>query len=183
MRPRPDLRQERWRRFAREAFSERGTVAIEFALIAPIFLTLLIATVETALIFFAQQTLQTAATQSARQIMTGQAQAAQTTAAQFKQSVCSQLTNLFDCANLVVTVQNYTSFSALNAATPLKNAALTGGLNSLPASFDPGVGGDIEVVQLFYPWPVVSAPIDLGLANVNGTHLLIGTAAFRNEPF
>ena len=34
--------------------------------------------------------------QSARQIITSQAQAAQTTAAQFKQSVCSQLTNLFD---------------------------------------------------------------------------------------
>lgn len=171
------------RRIVARAQGDAGSVAVEFALIAPIFLTLLIATVETALVFFAQQTLQTAATQSARQIMTGAAQAAQMTPAQFKQTVCSKLTNLFDCANLVVTVQNYTSFSALTAAPSLRSAAIGGGLSSLPASFDPGVGGDIEVVQLFYPWPVISAPIDIGLANMNGTHLLVGTAAFRNEPF
>ncbi len=66
----------RVRRFAR---AEDGATAVEFALVATPFVALLIAILETALVFFAQQVLQTAATQSARLIMTGQAQTANMT--------------------------------------------------------------------------------------------------------
>src|SRR5471032_2864150 len=74
------------RRFVRR---ENGATAVEFALVATPFIALLIAILETALVFFAQQVLQTATTQTSRLIMTGQAQTQNLTAAQFQQAVCN----------------------------------------------------------------------------------------------
>lgn len=53
-----------------------GASAVEFALIAPIFLVLLFAIIETALMFFASQVLETMTQDAARMILTGQAQTA-----------------------------------------------------------------------------------------------------------
>ncbi len=60
------------RRFAR---NKQGTTAVEFGLVAAPFLALLFAIIETAVVFFAGQTLETAVADTARLIMTGQAQA------------------------------------------------------------------------------------------------------------
>jgi Flp pilus assembly protein TadG len=56
------------RRFVRQ---QDGSVAVEFSLVAIPFLGLTFAILETALVFFAGQTLETAVTDSARLIMTG----------------------------------------------------------------------------------------------------------------
>ena len=75
-----------------------GSTVVEFALVAPMFFALLFAIIETALMFFASQVLETAVQDSARLIMTGQAQTASYTQAQFKTAVCSRITTMFDCA-------------------------------------------------------------------------------------
>jgi Flp pilus assembly protein TadG len=59
------------RRFVRQ---QDGSAAVEFGMVAVTFLGLTFAILETALVFFAGQTLETAVTDSARLIMTGQAQ-------------------------------------------------------------------------------------------------------------
>ena len=59
------------RRFRRNG---DGSAVVEFALVAPMFLALLFAIIETALMFFASQVLETVTQDSARVIMTGQAQ-------------------------------------------------------------------------------------------------------------
>jgi Pilus formation protein N terminal region/TadE-like protein len=64
-----------------------GAVAIEFAMVAAPFLALMFAIMETALVFFAGQALETAAADSARMIMTGQAQTQQFSNADFKNAV------------------------------------------------------------------------------------------------
>src|SRR3954449_11365980 len=79
--------------------SRRGSAVVEFALVAPMFFALLFAIIETALMFFASQVLETATQDSARQIMTGQAQNAAMTQAQFKTLVCSKIYAMFDCVN------------------------------------------------------------------------------------
>ena len=61
------------RRFARR---KDGSVAIEFGMVAAPFFALLFAIMETAIVFFAGQALETAVADSARLIMTGQAQSA-----------------------------------------------------------------------------------------------------------
>jgi Flp pilus assembly pilin Flp len=83
------------RRFARH---QDGAAAVEFALVAVPFLALLFAILETALVFFAGQTLEAAVTDAGRLIMTGQAQGF--SQADFKTQVCNRLAGgLFDCTN------------------------------------------------------------------------------------
>ena len=61
------------RRFRR---NRHGSAAVEFAMIAPMFIALLFAILESAMVFFASQVLETVTQDSARMIMTGQEQTA-----------------------------------------------------------------------------------------------------------
>src|SRR5262252_1290154 len=137
------------RRFARR---QDGSVAVEFGLILLPFLALMFAIMETALVFFADQTLETAVADSARLIMTGQAQTQNLTAATFKNAVCARIYGLFDCQNGVyVNVQTYSTFGSISYSPPLDGQ---GNLDSSNFVYQPGGPGDIVVVQLFYQWPI-----------------------------
>ena len=71
--------------------------------------------------FFAGQTLETAAAEAARLVMTGQAQTAGWSQDDSRQQVCTLLVGgLFDCSNGVyVDVKSYSTFSAVNNAPPV----------------------------------------------------------------
>src|ERR1700761_9204112 len=107
------------RRFHR---NRRGSAAVEFALVAPVFFALLFAIIEVALMFFASQVLETITQDSARMILTGQAQGASYQQSDFKTYVCNQIPALFSCANLVVNVQSFPSFSAVTFNNPFNGS-------------------------------------------------------------
>ncbi len=168
-------------RFAR---GEEGAAAVEFALIATPFLALLFAILETALVFFAGQTLEAAAADSGRYIMTGQAQVAgYTSAASFKTNVlCPALSgnSLINCNDVQVDVETYTDFSAIDTAPPIKD----GKLDTSNMSYNSGSAGSIVVVRLYYKWPIYVSLLNNSLANIGGGYrLLVATSVFRNEPF
>ena len=163
-------------RFAREG---EGVTAVEFALVAPAFIALLYAIFQTALVFYAQQVLQTATLQAARQIMTGQAQSSNMSQTQFEQLVCKNAAGLFNCSGLYAAVQTFTSFPNVTIYNPIT----AGKFNGANMPYSPGVPGDVEVVQVFYQWPVYPGPLNFSLANAGSTtDVLVATAAFRNEP-
>jgi Flp pilus assembly protein TadG len=178
-------------RIARFARAKGGAAAVEFAIVALPFLALLFAILETALVFFATQSLEASAANSARLIMTGQAQTGVSpttgnvgyTATDFKNAVCAQLSGLFDCSQLYVSVQTYTSFGSANTGTPLDTSTgkMTVDVNNLP--FSDGAPGSIVVVQLYYQWPILVSLLNSSLADINGNRLLVATAVFRNEPY
>ncbi len=166
-------------RFARH---QDGAAAVEFALVALPFLALMFAILETALVFFAGQTLEAAAAQAGRLIMTGQAQNAGYTKDDFKTQVCNALAGgLFDCSNGVyVDVKTYNSFGAVNNASPIVN----GQFDSTKVGYSPGVQGSIVVVSLYYQWPIYVSLLGDNLSNLNGgSRLLVATSVFRNEPY
>jgi Flp pilus assembly protein TadG len=166
------------RRFHKQ---EDGAAAIEFGLVAAPFLALVFAIMETAGVFFAGQALETATADSARLIMTGQAQSQGFSQSQFKQAVCGKVYALFDCSGGVyVDVKKYTSFSSINLAKPIDaNGNLVNNFG-----YDPGGPGCIVVVRLLYQWPVYLSLMGLNLADMNGKkRLLVATSAFRNEPY
>ena len=98
------------RRFHR---NRRGVAAVEFALVAPLFFGLLFAIIEIAMMFFASQVLETVTQDSARTIMTGQAQDAKYTQQTFKDDVvCPKISVMFDCEDgIYVDVQSYPEFA------------------------------------------------------------------------
>jgi Flp pilus assembly protein TadG len=158
-----------------------GAAAVEFALVAAPFLALVFAILETAIVFFAGQTLETAAADSARLIMTGQAQNAGYDEARFKQAVCAKIYGLFDCnGGIQVDVRTYTSFASINTGKPI---SASGTLQN-NFVYQPGGPGDIVVVRLMYQWPVYVSLLGLNLADMaGGKRLLMSTVAFRNEPY
>jgi len=167
------------RRFAR---AQDATAAVEFALVAAPFLALVFAILETALVFFAGQSLEAAASDTARLIMTGQAQTAGYSQSDFKTAVCNYLSGgLFNCANGVyVDVETYSTFTAINTAPPIVN----GQLNTANMNYIPGGPGDIVVVRLYYQWPIYVSMFSDNLSNLTGNQrLLVATSVFRNEPY
>lgn len=166
------------RRFLRK---EDGAAAVEFALVATPFLALLFAIIETALVFLAGQALQTATTNAARLILTGQAQSGGYSATTFKTAVCNNIAPLFDCKNGVyVSVQTYSSFASTSTSAPTTN----GQLNTTSLPFSMGGPNDVVVVQLYYLWPIYVSLLDANLSNQSGNNrLLIATAVFQNEPY
>jgi len=158
-----------------------GAAAVEFAMVAAPFLALIFAILETAIVFFAGQTLETAAADSARLILTGQAQKQGLSQAQFKEEVCKRIYGLFDCTSgIQVDVRTYSSFSSINTAKPID---ANGNLTVTP-TYTPGGPGDIVVVRLLYQWPVYVSLLGLNLSDMaGGNRLIMATAAFRNEPY
>ena len=167
------------RRFRR---NRRGSAAVEFALVAPVFFALLFAIIETAIVFFAGQVLETVTQDSARMIMTGQAQNGGYSQSDFKTNVvCAKINVLFDCTNgISIDVQSYSAFSSVSISNPID-----AGKNFVPPNnYSPGGPGDIVMVRLFYQWPIIVTKFGYDLSNLNGSkRLLSATAAFQNEPF
>ncbi len=170
-------RGELWRL----ASCEDGGTAVEFSLVAVPFLGLLFAILETGLVFFAGQVLETAAADSARLIRTGQAQTQGFDQARFRQEVCNRTYGLVQCSGpLYVDVQKFGSFTSINLPNPIdQNGNLVNNF-----VYQPGTAGDIVVVRVLYEWPIFVAKLGYNLANMSGSkRLLVATAAFRNEPY
>jgi len=168
------------RRVVRFVAAKEGATAVEFALIAPVFIATLVAIFQVCVYVFVQQTLQNAAIQAGRLFLTGQAQSWSQTA--FKTYVCQNyLPAMFSCNSLVVLVQTYQSFAAANTSAP---ALYNNGQPITAWPYTPGTQGQIMVVQLVYPWSVVSGPLGFTISNLpNSAAEMMGVTAFRVEPY
>lgn len=171
---------------ARLRTDQRGGAAIEFAFIAAPLAALMIAILQTSLVFFAQQNLETCAEKSARRLLVGSSQQSGKTSAQFKNDVCATLpffmrTN--NCANLMVDVRTATSFSAASVSQPTLTYDSNGNITN-SWQYAPGGGGTINVLRVMYIWKVQKAPFDFDLSTMsNNRRLLFATAVFKTEPY
>ncbi len=185
-----------------------GGVMMEYAFVGPPFIALLLANFHTALVFLAQEGLQTAAESAARLVTTGQAQtyAGTTsqgasyngmTAADFRKAVCGQLTGIpkmlppfltCDTSRLFIDVSaqsagsvNSISNSALGAPTFSYDSS--GNVtNTFNTSF--GTTGQIVVLKLIYLWPTAKGPFGFNMTNQQGSNRqIIATAVFKNESY
>lgn len=175
------------RRFRR---NRRGSAAIEFALIAPLFFVMLFAIMETALIFFAAQVLETGTQDSARLMLTNQALNSNMTQEQFATDLCNRVKVLFTCdgttsSPLTVSVKSYApgvAIPAADLADPIvARAFVKNAVYQMPNS------GDTVLIRAFYSWPQFVTGLGYNISNLgsnssNYKRLLVATAAFRTEP-
>lgn len=171
------------RRFRR---NRRGASAVEFALVAPMFIALLFAIVETALMFFAGQVLEIGTQDTARLIFTNQAQASGMTASQFQQALCARVSALMTCANVYVDVKSIPWGTAIPAADLVDPIDGSGNfVNNF--TFQTANPGDMVIVRAFYQWPLFVTGLGYNIANIgrgtsSSSRLLSSIAAFRVEP-
>jgi Flp pilus assembly protein TadG len=170
-----------FRRFRR---NRRGSAAVEFALVAPAFFALLFAIIETALVFFAGQVLETGLQDTGRLIYTSQVQAAGMVQADFKQNLCDRVAIMFACANIYVDVRSYPAGTAITITDPIDSSGnfVNNFVYQLPAMNSDST----VVVRAFYQWPLVVTGLGYNIANINrgsssSKRLLASTNVFRSQ--
>jgi Flp pilus assembly protein TadG len=177
------------RRFRRD---RRGSAAVEFAFVAPLFFAMLFAIMETGLMFFAAQVLETGTQDSARLMLTNQAQNQKMSQSEFETNLCNRVKLMFNCGGssgspgITVVVKSYAAGASIPSADlvdPITGGVFTG----QPAYATPEPGSTV-LIRTFYQWPLFVTQLGYNLANLfgpNGTNrqrLLAATAVFRVEP-
>lgn len=173
-----------WRRlFKRFTKSQEGVTAIEFALVGGPFIYLLGVIFETGLMLFSEYIIENGVAQAARMIRTGQAQATNMSASDFKAQVCGRLASFLDCnSKLHIDVRRFTAFADVNIPSPTKDQELSDDVTK-DAQFQPGGPMQVVVVRAYYEWKLFMPGISM-LANLSGGRRLLSSgAAFRNEPY
>jgi Flp pilus assembly protein TadG len=161
----------------------RGATAIEFGMLALPFALLSFAILETTVSFTAQQVISNATDTLARQIRTGQLTIDNTTAAEFRDKICDEISLIVGtgCPQLEYDLQHYTKFSDVPKTIPL---GVDGDIDATGFKYDPGSDGTINNLRIFYRWPVMTNVMEPSMANLpNGKRLLFSTATWQNEPF
>src|SRR5882757_11225563 len=103
-------------RFRRD---QRGSAAVEFAMIATPFFALLFAIIETSIVFFAGQVLENGLQDSARLLYTHQAQDSGMTGQQFKDDLCARVAVLMSCSIIGIDVKFYAAGTAITITDPI----------------------------------------------------------------
>ena len=178
--------QHRLRRFRR---SQRGSAAVEFALVAPVFFALLFAIIETSMVFFASQVLENGVQEASRQLYTHQLQDSGLSLtdeeAQFKFNLCTNVQVLLSCP-LDVDVRFYPAGTPITITDPISGGNYDN--TNLVFQLPPKNSSATVVVRSFYQWPLFVTGLGYNIANLgrgssSSKRLLTATNAFHVEPY
>lgn len=181
------------RRFCRKSLfrDQSGASAVEFALVAPIFLAFMFSLFEIGWYYYVRSIVDSATLDAARLIETGQIQNLSGSAAQQEQAVftavCRILKSFGDCdERLTVDIRVFPDFAALALAneneTPTCADATQSQINNIP--FQPG--NDLQIVRMrvCFLYTPVNPIIGLSLREEGSTfRRLVSLAMFCNEPY
>ncbi len=186
-------KRSRWLRFAlrrrRFAGDRGGAAAVEFSMVAPIFLLMMFSTFEVGWFFFANSVVDASVAEAARLVKTGQIQQLAGTEQQkfdvIYDTICDVL-NTFGACNtrLTVEVQTYATFGDLAAdVTPPTCAdAPPSDVSAIP--FAPGGELQIVRVRVCFIYDTVNPAIGINVSEPGTSkRRLVSSMIFRNEPY
>jgi Flp pilus assembly protein TadG len=169
------------------AGDRRGAAAVEFAIIAPMFIALVLSILEAGYFFFVSSAVDQASARASRLIRTGQAQSASTpiSRAAFFDEICEVVRHFGDCSQkLTVDVTRFSDFDALAAdlAAPVCRDADDDAVDALP--YDIGAQREIVRVRVCFLYKPINPGLGLDLSEApDGSRKMISVSIFRNEPF
>jgi Flp pilus assembly protein TadG len=178
-------------RFLRD---RRGATAVEFALVAPIFLALLAAIIEMLLGFWASIILETALNDAARQLYTGTFQAGHTSGTskqmldafrseQLCQANGGARVTIFTCNDVKIDVKTASQFPDA-IPSPIDPSSSDGWASGFGTNYTSAKPGEIVVVQAAVKFPTffsILLPNQGSFAD--GSRLLQSAIAFKAEPY
>ena len=184
-----------WLRSRRKRFvaDEHGVTAVEFALVAPVFLYFLIGIFEIALMMFGIALVESATQDAARRLLTGQAQQSGNAQTSFRTELCNTLVVVYDCNDIMLDVRTYGSFSSVvipdvrvngNGDLVIDDGDADDSNDVLYVNeFTPGGAGEISVVKAIYTWDFSTPFIGRFLSDNGTSKNLSTTVVFRSEPY
>jgi Flp pilus assembly protein TadG len=164
---------------------EDGATAVEFGLVALPFFGLLFAILETALLFWTSQVLETAVANASRTIYTGQFQSANPgagteIATKFKTELCQNVIMFVTCNSPALHVD----VRAFKPGDVVPDPITGGNVNPAGFTYQATKSGEIVLIRVAIEYPVMVPTLNRLEANLgNGKRLVMATATFRNEPF
>jgi Flp pilus assembly protein TadG len=157
---------------------EDGATAVEFALIAPIFMFVVMAVVEYSIFFFKVSHLKHVLYETSRTLQTGEIQKSADPASAFSAEYCSHVV-VVRCADVYFDVRAYTSLGDVNPPEAVF------GSDGVPTNFvfQPGGSGEISVLRVSTPHrfttPLIAGVFGLG----DEPAIIVGRSVAQNEPF
>ncbi|HEY4191054.1 MAG TPA: TadE/TadG family type IV pilus assembly protein [Mesorhizobium sp.] len=191
--PESELREARRPGFLGRFLRDRsGSTAIEFVILAIPFSMLVFAILESCISFAGQEVLANAADDVARQVRTGQLRAATITKESIQQAICNKLAVMVgnSCNDRIfIDLRKYDTFQEAAAARfkIINNAIVLTKDNvkdPLGYTISPGPAMSINMLRVFYKWPVMTDFVSTWAAKLDGPNTLhFATVTWQNEPF
>lgn len=168
------------RRFTRD---RKGSVAIEFAVLALPFSLLVFAILESSISFAGQQLMMNITDDVARKFRTGQIKQG-IKKEELRDIICSELEIVVasGCPGLAIDLRTYDTFAAAAAA----RVQFTDDNDIDVRGFDvkPGPSMSINQLRVFYRWPVMTDFLRKTMSNLkDGKTLHFASVTWQNEPF
>lgn len=176
-------RRHLWSAFAAD---RRGAAAVEFAILAVPFLAILCVIVESAMMTFAQQTLDVSLGRATRALRTGAFQDAadgSDPADRLRRLMCGGAVVFFRCSALQFDLTRATSFSTVQVAIPYDNHNKTWA-SGFGTQFQCPQGDDVVALRAAVPVLRLFSFMDFTRQSMGANlQLLVATAIFRAEPY
>lgn len=164
------------RRFGKD---EEGVTSIEFAFLALPFFALMMAVIESSILFFSGQVLESAVDDVGRMIRTGQLDQ-NLTEAQLREEVCNASAVLFSCEDVHIDMQVVANYGDLGDMPEPVDGAVD------PDEFSFTAAGPRQIVMLTVAteWPIFTNYLQQYMSDLdNGNALLTAVAVFKTEPY
>ncbi len=178
------------------ARAQDGVTALEFAMIAPVFLLIVTGIIEFAMIMFTTTVMESATNSTSRMGKTGYNTAGLTRQQSIIASVANRTAGLLDASKITVTSKVYTDFASVGKPEPCISPTTppcpgVAGVNyndiNGNGTWDSDMGaaglgsqGDVVVYSVSYPWPIMS-PLMVPL--LGSIYTITVRSVVRNEPF
>jgi len=185
------FRQSRLSDRARRRDTQKGVVAVEFALLAPIFFGMMFSICEVGWVFFTEAVMERAEKDAIRMIRTGQVQQisqendpdAQRQAVFDK--VCRFVSAFGECEEeLAVEVETFDSFNALAESNTDVTCSDNAGYSAGSTAFEPGDEESIVRMRICILYDTLNPLIGISLKSTEGDgNRMIAQHIFRNEPY
>ncbi len=176
---------------------EEGVTAVEFALIAPVLLTMIMGIIETSLVMFAQNILEYSTFAASRLGKTGFSEDSAGREATILALLEDRAGTVLDTDRIAITTKSYARFDFVGDPEPFVDANSNGvrdaGENYTDVNgngqYDTDMGsegvgdaGEIVVYTVSYPWHITT-PVIQNFLGTDGTLTLSARAVVQNEPF
>jgi Flp pilus assembly protein TadG len=168
------------RRFSRE---RKGSVAIEFGILAIPFIALIFAILESSLSFATQQLIANSVDRVSRDVRTGRLRAADLSGQKLHKLICTNIRLMAPdgCPDLTVDLNTYPTFADVPTKIPFNGA---GDIDETGFTVNPGGPSTVNHMRVYYRWPVMTDFMRKSMSNMpGGKTLLLTSATWRNEPF
>ena len=164
----------------RSILTDKGaSAAVEYALVGPVFLFIMIGLIEFSVYVFNRNFVKHVLYETARRITTGEIQAADKPEAAFKDIYCSHSNILLSCERLIFDVRAYDRLEDVDFSP----AAFGANGNPENFKFEPGGSEQFSVMRVAVPYRFVTPFMQELILGDSNNAIIVGYTVAKNEPF